>query len=313
VRWEGATLQTADFALKVADSLDVLLAYWDKDLICRFANCAYEAWFGRSRSELIGMHLQELLGDLFPLNYAYIEGALAGQVQIFERDIPLLGGGVRNSLASYYPDIVDGVVQGFSVQVTNVTSMKQLQFQLEGAKVRAEELATHDFLTGLPNRVLLTDRIRDAIAAAAQSGQLAAVVAFDLDDFKSINDTYGHDIGDQYLKEIANRMQAAIRVSDALTRLGGDEFILVASGVAGRDSIEALLERMFEYVSIPWTFQGSKRVPSLSGGVAVYPADGCTPEALMKAADSALYSAKGNGKKCFVFSDAMDAGDVGGE
>ncbi|AFL86818.1 diguanylate cyclase (GGDEF) domain-containing protein [Terriglobus roseus DSM 18391] len=296
-------MQPCDFALKVADSLDLLLAYWDKDLICRFANSAYEVWFGRSREQLLGMSMKDVLGDLYNLNLPYIQGALAGQVQVFERDIPMSTGEIRHSLASYYPDIVDGVVQGFSVQVTNVTALKDLQVHLEAARIRAEELATHDFLTGLPNRLTLTDRITTILGGATRAGEFVAVVAIDLDGFKSINDTYGHDVGDDFLKEIARRMQSAIRVTDTLTRLGGDEFILLAPYLSEQDSIHFLLERIFEHVSVPWTIKDCEHIPTLSCGVAIFPTNAHTPDELMKKADAALYVAKRSGKNRFVFSD----------
>jgi PAS domain S-box-containing protein len=96
-------------------------------LICLFANAAYKDWFGKSRSALVGSTMRELLGPLFELNLPYIRGALAGEVQVFERSIPQPDGSVRESLATYTPDIVDGVVHGFFVQVADVTAMKRLQ------------------------------------------------------------------------------------------------------------------------------------------------------------------------------------------
>ena len=119
----------ADVALRVADHTPAMLAYWNRDLICEFANEAYRAWFGKSRAEVVGSSMRALLGPLFELNLPYINGVLAGQPQQFERTIPVPGGGeaVRESLATYTPDIVDGTVRGFYVHVADVTDLKRLE------------------------------------------------------------------------------------------------------------------------------------------------------------------------------------------
>lgn len=126
-----------DIAWKVVDHVDALLGYWDRDRCCQFANAAYRTWFGKTREDILGTHIKDLLGPLYEMNLPYIEAVLQGKEQIFERTIPLPDGSVRHSLASYYPDIVDGEVVGFSVQVTDVTRMKQLEHELKAAKAEA--------------------------------------------------------------------------------------------------------------------------------------------------------------------------------
>lgn len=130
--FDEETIKNA-LGLKVADHISAMLAYWDTDQICRFANKAYEIWFNRTREEMIDkITMKELLGPLYELNLPYIEGALQGKEQMFERAIPIPdGGGVRYSMANYYPDIQDGVVQGFFVHVADITPIKQLQLELE--------------------------------------------------------------------------------------------------------------------------------------------------------------------------------------
>jgi len=122
-----------DLALQVADHVPAMLAYWNRDQVCVFANEAYRAWFGKSRSEVVGSTMQELLGPLYALNLPYIKGALAGETQVFERAIPQPDGGTRESLATYTPHLVDGTVQGFFVHVADVTPLKTLERQLETA------------------------------------------------------------------------------------------------------------------------------------------------------------------------------------
>src|SRR5689334_3799177 len=113
---------------RLADRIPAMLAYWDADQRCCYANRAYERWFGVSPESLIGKHLSELLGPLYPLNLPYIERALRGEPQEFEREIPdPAGGPPRHSLASYIPDAVDGIVRGFFVIVTDISGIKRAE------------------------------------------------------------------------------------------------------------------------------------------------------------------------------------------
>ena len=115
----------------VADHISAMLAYWDKNLVCRFANAAYREWFGINKDEMIGkITLIELLGPLYPLNAPYINGALAGETQIFEREIPTPDGSLRYALANYYPDIKNDEVVGFFVHVADISSIKKLELDL---------------------------------------------------------------------------------------------------------------------------------------------------------------------------------------
>lgn len=124
---------------KLVDHVPSMLAYWDKDLRCRFANKAYKVWFGLTPEQIIGIRMQDLLGPkLFALNEVYIRGALAGQEQLFERIVPGPDGVQRHSLASYLPDIVDGVVQGFLVQVTEITQLKKTEAALRASEAFLE-------------------------------------------------------------------------------------------------------------------------------------------------------------------------------
>jgi len=117
--------------LSVANHVSAMLAYWDKNLVCRFANAAYMAWFGKSREEMIDkITIQELLGPLYEKNLSYISGALEGNVQTFEREITVPTGGVRHSIANYFPDIVDGEVKGFFAHVADITPIKLLEKEL---------------------------------------------------------------------------------------------------------------------------------------------------------------------------------------
>ncbi len=127
-------------ALRVVDKIPAMIAYWNTDLRCVFANDAYLHWFGRTRKSLLGRRISELLGpELYAKNLPYMQRALAGERQEFERDIRLPNGEIRNSLAIYLPDVVDGKVQGFVVQVADVTALKRLERELTVIKAKGLE------------------------------------------------------------------------------------------------------------------------------------------------------------------------------
>jgi diguanylate cyclase (GGDEF)-like protein/PAS domain S-box-containing protein len=287
-------------AFDVADSIDAMLGYWNRELRCCYANAAYKTWFGRSPDTMLGMPMQQLLGPLFALNLPHIQGALHGQKQYFERAIPLPDGTVRHSLASYFPDISDGTLRGFSVHVADVTGLKLHERELDEA--RAERAATHDFLTGLPNRVNLLSRIEAAMASAIEDGTLAAVVTMDLDNFKAVNDTYGHLIGDMVLQQLADRMKSSLRGRDRIKRLGGDEFVLIVPNVTSRIELTQMLRRLQREVSQPCFVKGAFITLGITCGVSLFPVNGVTPELLLSRSDEALYFAKKAGRGKIVFA-----------
>jgi PAS domain S-box-containing protein len=150
-------------ALTVVDQVPAMMAYWDRDEVCQFANEAYLAWFGKTRGDLLGTRLSELLGSLYPLNLPYIQGALAGEVQVFERQIPSPDGGrVRDSIATYTPDIRDGEVLGFFVHVADTTMLKDRERELDRVvRERERALAEIRTLRGLMSVCAGCKQIRD--------------------------------------------------------------------------------------------------------------------------------------------------------
>ena len=167
---------------------------------------------------------------------------------------------------------------------------------LEAANRQLRHLATHDVLTGLPNRVLLDDRLAQAVAHADRDRQSFAVMVCDLDRFKLINDSLGHRAGDQLLQEVARRLSGAVRSIDTVARLGGDEFVLVVNPVSGRAEAEAVARRAIESVQPPVEIAGISIHTSPSIGIAFYPTDGTTADALLAHADAAMYAAKDRGR-----------------
>jgi diguanylate cyclase (GGDEF)-like protein len=172
---------------------------------------------------------------------------------------------------------------------------------LEAANRQLRHLATHDALTGLPNRVLFDDRLTQAIAHAERDGQRFAVLVLDLDRFKLVNDSLGHRAGDELLNEVARRLSGVVRSIDTVARVGGDEFVLVLSPVNDGDA-EQVARRAIEALQAPVRISGVDLHTSTSVGIAFYPADGATAETLIAHADAAMYCAKQKGRnnvQCF--------------
>lgn len=178
--------------------------------------------------------------------------------------------------------------------VQDITERRRYQAQLE-------RQANHDLLTGLPNRVLLGDRIAQGIARAQRLGYFLALVFIDLDNFKYINDSLGHAAGDELLKVIATRLSGCLRSSDTVARLGGDEFVLLVNDHYRMGSVISLLERVLQDIGRPIVLSGREFHVGASLGVAMYPGDGDDAQILLKHADVAMYAAKDRGRNNFQF------------
>jgi len=172
---------------------------------------------------------------------------------------------------------------------------------------RIQFLAHHDVLTGLPNRARLIERLDAVLAVLPSIGGMIAVHFIDIDHFKQVNDTLGHDGGDFLLGTIGERLSAMVRIEDMVARLGGDEFVVVQTGVADKQQAEAFAQRIAEALSVLFFYKEQEIRPSYTIGVALAPADGATPERLLKCADLALYSGKKAGRDCVrFFAPEMD-------
>lgn len=192
-------------------------------------------------------------------------------------------------------------------------TMQRLQREIQ--RVKASEasfthLAQHDALTNLPNRLLVSDRMEQAIGQARRYGRRAALLYLDLDNFKTINDSLGHDAGDELLKEVAERLQGAVREMDTVSRQGGDEFLIVLTDVPDLDAISAAANHVLNTMTQPFSLKGMQIVTSVSIGVALYPEDGDDFAALLKHADLAMYQAKAEGRNAFRFFDARMNADI---
>jgi diguanylate cyclase (GGDEF)-like protein len=172
---------------------------------------------------------------------------------------------------------------------------------------RAEEtiknMAYHDSLTGLPNRVLLIDRLTLALAHAQRVKKRLAVMFLDFDNFKLVNDTYGHGVGDLLLKQMGQNLKSAIREEDTVARLGGDEFILVLPELQDRENAITLAEKLIQLGRKPMILDGKEIKSSFSIGIALYPDHGADYDTLLKKADEALYASKRKGRDRYEFTE----------
>ncbi len=203
-----------------------------------------------------------------------------------------------------YPQISDGALVGVVVTFLDVTERRQNE-------ERIRHMATHDSLTDLPSLRLGRDRVAMALGSAHRNGKYAAVLFVDLDGFKTINDTWGHDVGDRVLRETARRLAASVRATDTAARVGGDEFLLVLTDLDAPENAAIVAEKAIASLLHPISVNGKTVVVGASIGISVYPIDGETVDKLIKQADEAMYEVKRRGKNGFGFSSEMDIGNDG--
>jgi diguanylate cyclase (GGDEF)-like protein len=165
---------------------------------------------------------------------------------------------------------------------------------------RIDHLAHHDSLTGLPNRVLLLDRLEQALGRARRHGDMVGLLYLDLDGFKQVNDTMGHDAGDRVLREVADRLVGIVRSGDTVARLGGDEFVFLIVSKVSRDGASVVARKVLDELSRPYPLPESAAVTASIGAV-LYPMDGEDAGTLIANADAAMYRAKEQGGNTYEF------------
>jgi diguanylate cyclase (GGDEF)-like protein/PAS domain S-box-containing protein len=175
--------------------------------------------------------------------------------------------------------------------------------QVKTQEAQLRQLAHYDPLTGLPNRMLLADRMKVALATAARSGEKLAVCYLDIDGFKPVNDTWGHATGDRLLQEVAARMRETIRGGDTVARLGGDEFVLLLANTADPAQCETSLSRILQSVAQPFVIDGASLTITASVGITLFPDDKADADTLLRHADQAMYAAKEAGRNCYHLFD----------
>jgi diguanylate cyclase (GGDEF)-like protein/PAS domain S-box-containing protein len=287
------------------DNTPLAVIEWDTDLrISRWSGQA-EAIFGWNASETLGRSLNG-----WRHIYEEDEGAAMRMIQdLIEgrtRHATLLYRNYRKDGSVIWVEWHNSALRDASGHVISILSLAQDVSSRIQAEERLQYMATHDGLTGLPNSVLLTDRLEGALARARRARRRVGVMFLDLDHFKDVNDTLGHRVGDGLLKELARRMRGALRESDLLARVSGDEFVVVLEDLPDEGSPERVARMILEEVRRAFFVEGNEIHVSGSLGLALHPEDGTDADTLLKNADAAMYHAKELGRNNFrTFSSEL--------
>ena len=267
-------------------------------------NEAFLQLFGYERKDVIGHTATELRLWVYPEEKArmYISLCEHGQIQNQELMFRTKTGETGDVLLSAELINISGE-QCVLRMLSDITEKKKAQRVID-------YLAHHDALTGLPNRLLVRDRVGQAIAAAKRDKHKIALLFMDLDNFKSINDSLGHASGDVLLEVISHRLRESIRGTDTVSRFGGDEFLVVLSHITASDAVVAVCSKILEDITKPVRIDGHELSTSCSIGVTVYPDDGDDFDTLLRKADSAMYYAKDAKGNTYRFFDSKMNADA---
>jgi diguanylate cyclase (GGDEF)-like protein/PAS domain S-box-containing protein len=329
---EAALRESEERLRLVANNVPALISYVDREQRYRFSNRTYDDWFGIAHQSMQGRTVAEVFGEeAYGRMRQNLERCLAGEEVEFE--FTTAEGGRRRTLQvacvphldPRRPRAQDGAL-GFYMLANDVTQLKRAQEDLRFAAVqlqhdarRLEFLAHHDTLTGLPNRAMFAERAREAVAHARRHDKTAAFLFLDLDHFKQVNDTLGHDVGDGLLKGIASRLRAAVRGDDFVARIGGDEFCVLLQEITDPREAAAVAQKLLHELAKPCRVGEHEVFPGASIGIACVPQDGDDVALLLRLADAAMYRAKELGRNGYQFfsvvlsEDAAAAASLAGE
>ncbi len=273
---------------------------WETDAQWRYTylSARVESVLGHLRADLIGRTPREFmpLGEARALDDWFERNAHEGLPfrDLTHRSITKSGRVIWQQVSGMPVRDAQGRLTGYRGTGADITARKL-------AEERIQVLATRDALTGLPNRALLADRAGQAILAAARNRGQLAVLLFDLDRFKLVNDSLGHQAGDALLRAVAERLQNTLRREDTLARLGGDEYVLLWDGLKSSQEATLVAQRIQGILQRPFTIEGRALNVTASIGIAIYPHDGRDFSGLLKSADTAMYHAKDTGRGAFRF------------
>jgi diguanylate cyclase (GGDEF)-like protein/PAS domain S-box-containing protein len=294
-------LEASERSLRtITDNVPVLISYIDRDERYGFANATYETWHGIPVAGIIGKTVADVLGkDTCARYQEMLRKNLAGNPVRFETTVRGPDG-VRIVEVTGIPDIQDGACHGVYMLSSDITQAKRHADELS-------RLARIDTLTGLPNRRSHDERLQEALRRGRRTGNAVALMFLDVDHFKQVNDTLGHAAGDTVLHEFARRVKAAVRVTDTVCRLAGDEFTVILEGLKSPDEAALVARKIVAAFERPFALPGAERRVTASIGVAYaagFPADA----ALLGAeADKALYAAKDAGRARYALRRVLPA------
>jgi diguanylate cyclase (GGDEF)-like protein/PAS domain S-box-containing protein len=309
---EHALRESEERLRLIADNVPALISYVDRDQRYAFSNRTYDHWFGIAHESMRGRTVEEVFGAAaYERMRPDIERVLAGENVQFE--LTLDEHARRRTLqVACVPHRDEAGVLGFYMLANDVTELKRAQEDLRFAAVqlqhdarRLEFLAHHDTLTGLPNRAMFSERAREAVAHARRHEKTSAFLFLDLDNFKQVNDTLGHEVGDALLKIISSRLRASVRGDDFVARIGGDEFCVLLQDIADPREAAAVAQKLIHELGKSYRIGEHKVTSGASIGIACVPQDGEDVATLLRLADLAMYRAKELGRNGYQFFSAM--------
>ncbi len=278
---------------------DSLIVTSNDFLICS-VNQATLDLLGYKENELIGLHINKVLSE-FVCGKAEsavddIDGELSFQLCSNAGNIFLTRSGDEIPMLLSVSRLKDGdnAAQGLVYVAKDITERKK-------AEQKLEQMALYDFLTGLPNRMTFNDRLEQTLKQALREGQQAGLMFLDLDRFKEVNDTMGHDSGDALLQNVAKWLSSCVRESDTVARLGGDEFAVILDKLHEPQDAVITAERILDAFVDPVLYEGKEIFATPSIGIALYPSDAGSSVDLLKNADTAMYQSKQNGGNNYCF------------
>jgi len=281
---------------------NVAVFVFDRDLRLLVAEGEALTHQGLRDTDLEGKLLSDVLvTETFSALERHYRAALAGERHQLERPSEAGDRCFRVTTSPLRDD--DGNVWAGLTMAQDITDLRDTEGQLRRRTHELERLSQHDSLTGLANRPRFGDRLEHALARAERDGTAVALVFLDLDGFKEINDTLGHEAGDEVLRTVAERLGRAVRTVDTVARLGGDEFAVLLEGMSKHEEIVFAVERLIATLRHPIALAAQEVFPRASAGVAVAPRDGGTRQGLLAAADLAMYRVKASGGDAYRFFD----------
>ena len=304
---EEELLESEEKFRKISSSAQDAIVMMDSEGDITYWNPASEKIFGYSYEDAVGKDLHALIVPQYQQN-AFKEGferfKQTGKGPVLGKTIELSA--LRKNGTEFPVEVsisavpIKGKWHSIGI-IRDITERKRSEETIR-------HMAYHDHLTGLPNRLLLNDRLEQALAMGRRHKSLVAILFLDIDRFKVINDTLGHAVGDELIKAVAQRLKKHLRDTDTVARLGGDEYTVLLQDVNGIESVTRVVENIFAIFKEPFDIKGHELFLTASIGISVYPDDGTDSETLLKNADIAMYMAKDEGRNAYRFyTTAMNA------
>lgn len=281
--------------LKVAvDNLPIGITFSDVNGIIIYSNPAEAQMHGYEVSELIGKEARKFSTSdrSRPMNAEQLR-----ECGVWRRESV----NVRKNGEKFAAQLTSIPVRDSDASYLGIIATCEDISHRKAAEEKIHQLAYYDVVTGLPNRSMFLERLHQALSHAQRDRDKVNLIFLDLDNFKDVNDTQGHDVGDKLLRSVAERLSACLRDSDVLARLGGDEFVVVCPSMDTQESVATVVQRLLAIFTDPFEIEGRQLYTSASIGIAVYPDDSLDASTLFRCADTAMYQAKNDGRAQFRF------------